>query len=184
MNPVAIPAPAAEPERPGAVTAVGWIWIVLAGLVVLRSLLNMTLWSVMEWQAPRMIEDLQQRAKEAWIFDLMLRHVVLKNALVGVASAAVAVFAWGMLQLKNWGRIGVQVACWVSLAYMALFLCAWVVYWPVIAQVAARDRSLTEARMTQVYYGGIGGSLAIGLALIAMIAVLRSRRVRAAFSGT
>jgi hypothetical protein len=184
MNPVAIPAPAAEPERPGAVTAIGWIWIVLAGLVLLRSLLNMTLWSVMEWQAPRMIEAMQQRATEAWIFGLMLRHVVLKNALMAVASIAVVVFAWGLLQLKKWGRIGVQVACWFSLVYMAVFICAWIVYWPVIAEVGTRDRGLTEARLTQVYYGGLGGSLAIGVGLIAMIAVLGSRRVRAAFSGT
>jgi hypothetical protein len=44
-----------ERERPKAVTVIGWLWLVLAGLYLLRSLVDLVIWKALGPAAPTLL---------------------------------------------------------------------------------------------------------------------------------
>ena len=180
---VTIPAEVEETKRPTAVSVIGWLWLVVGVLLFGRSMLNVVLWKIAQAQSPELLQEYGQRAERLWILGQFFRHAVAINVLEGMFGAAAGLIAWGFLQLKSWARPALEAASWILLAFLSVGVAFFFKYWPVL-EALAPDPGLTSERRLRFVYGafGVAGLLIAGT--LVMLGLLRSRGVRAAFSGS
>lgn len=168
-----------EPLRPKAVTVIGWLWLVLAVLFLFRAIVNMVVWKILKPDMPSVLRTFGGEPVPLQRFlPVLFEHLTALQTTEAILSAAVIVLAIQLLRLRPWARAGVQVLCWLGIAYLAAFSAFWVWLWGKIAASA-------PAPATSFERFGLPAGLAVCLAaaagLAVMIASLRSQHVRDAF---
>ncbi len=53
-----------EPQRPKAVTVIGWIWVVVGGLYLLRSVVDLVMWKALQPAAPALLREVERQDPE------------------------------------------------------------------------------------------------------------------------
>jgi len=176
--------PEQEAERPKSVTVIGRIWLVLAVLFLLRSLVNLAFWKLLEMGAPGLLRATAEQSPYAWFLHPLFQHVTALISAQAIGSAAVAFSAYELLRLRPWARVAVQVVCWFALAWVVSFMGFWAWLWPrAAAAKAAADPSFSAHSSGNIgLIVGVVVCLAFEAGLAVMIALLRSSKVRAAFA--
>jgi hypothetical protein len=171
---------APAPERPRAVTVVGWTWLVIALIRAGNGLLGCFVWRFggLDQGIPFLPLD-SLKAARALGADEVLRHGSTLFAIQIVVASSVAYLAWSLLRLKPWARrVMIAVACLGVLATLAIS--AFVV---AVTLAAAREASTAEA--AQARLAGCAAAVVIGIVGLLLfggtIYLLRRGDVRAAF---
>jgi hypothetical protein len=175
----------AEPEesRPKAVTAIGWLWVVLGVLFLLRTLVNMIVWRMLKPDMLGFLETFggvpptQQR-----FLRPLFEHLGALLTSEAILFAAVIVVAMGLLRLRPWARVGMQAICWLLLAAVAAFGAFWVWLCGSVAAAVPSSAASSFGRFGLV--AGLAFCLAVAAGLAVMIGLLASTRVREAFRHT
>jgi len=171
-----------ERERPKAVTVIGWLWLVLAGLYLLRSLVDLVIWKALGPAAPTLLGAIERREPELAFLRPLFEHLTQLKIAQALAAIAVGFLAYQLLRLAPWARVAVQVICWIVLAYVVGFSVLWVRIWmtaPVQGEADPRLAGFSHGTIGLLV--GFGVCLALAVGLVVMIALLRSSRVRGAF---
>jgi hypothetical protein len=176
-----MPAPE-ETSRPRAVTIIGWLWLVLGVLFLLRALVNMVLWKILQ---PDMLTFLDMFGDVPEAQQKLLRplfeHLTTLQLAEAILSAAVIVIAIQFLRLRPWARAGMQTVCWVSLVSVMAFGAFWVWLW---GRVAAAVPPTPASPLEKIgLIAGLAVCLVIANGLAVMIALLGRSRIREAFRG-
>ncbi len=169
-------------QRPTAVSVIGWIWLVFAGYLLLRSLFDLVAWRVLAPLRPTLLAAFPATAPGLERLSALFEYISVFHAAKAVFAAFTVVAAWRLLGLREWARVGMQVVGWIELAYVLGFAAFWMWLWPRVAAAKARDPQFTAHSYGTL--GLIGGLAVCGLlaaALVLQIAVLRTSRVRASF---
>jgi hypothetical protein len=175
--------PKEEMKRPRSVTLIGRVWLVLAVLYMLRTLVNLIFWKLLQMGAPVLLRSIAEQSPYAWLLRPLFQHLTALMSTQVIASALVAFSAYQLLRLRAWARVVIQAVCWFALAWVLLFTAFWAWFWP---RVAAAQAS-ADPPLSAHSYGRIGLTagvvicLAVGAGLAVMIALLRGSRVREAF---
>jgi hypothetical protein len=172
---------APAPQRPRAVTVIGWTWLVIALIRAANGLLGCFVWRFggLDQGIPFLPLEAMKAVRGLGL-EWTLRHGALIFGLQIVVASSVAYVAWSLLQMKPWARTAmIAVACLGVLATLAIsgFVAA--------ATVAlAREASAGEA--AQARLAGFAAAAVIGLVGLILfggtIYVLRRADVRAAFA--
>ena len=170
---------AEEPDRPKAVTIIGWVWIVLAVIFLLKALTNLIAWAILHSASPGLLRQAEGQLAQTPFLVPVARHAGALFAGQALLWAVVGVCAWNLLRLRRWARVATQAVCWLNLVYVATFLVFWAKLWP---KMAAEDPSITESHRSLALFGGIGACILLGAALGVMLRFLRSTGVRTAFA--
>ncbi len=175
--------PEEKAERPTSVTVIGRVWLVLAVLYLLRSLVNLVSWKLLQMGAPGLLRTIAEQSPYAWFLRPLFRHLTALMSAEAIVSAVVGFSAYQLLRLRPWARVIMQAVCWFGLAFVASLAAFWAWFWP----KAAAAEGAADPSFSAHSYGNIGliAGVAIGLAfgagLAVMIALLRSSKVREAF---
>jgi hypothetical protein len=167
-----------EPLRPRAVTVIGWLWLVAAVFFLLRAVVNLVVWKILQPDMPSLLAFDGRAATQLQFLRPVFDHLTAIQTAETILSAAVIVLAIELLRLREWARVGVQAVCWLVLAYVAAFGSFWFWLWRRI--VAAPDSPGTSLG-TIGLIAGLAVCLAVAAGLALMIAFLRSSEVREAF---
>lgn len=167
--------PEQEVERPRAVTVIGWIWIVFSAFVFLRSLVNILIWKLLQPAVPGLLGMMEAQSSETRLLRPLLAHFTARMTVSAILSLAVGVTAWRLLRLRPWARVAIQAVCWFVLAYATAFACFWIVVW-------TRERGDWGTPHAVGLAVGVVLTLALAAGQIAMISMLRSQKVRKAFT--
>lgn len=171
-----------EPERPRAVTIIGWVWVVVAVVSLCRALVNLAVWSVLEPAAPSLFGNVLSQTPNLWLVRPLLDHMKLMMSLQAVWWIAVGVSAFGLLRLRPWARVAMQGVAWALLAYTLLFAIFWLTIFRAIPGPGAGGPQFSgSAHRTLILVGGLAACALIAAALVTMIRPLRSAAVRQAF---
>lgn len=174
--------PDGETERPKAVTVIGRVWLVLAVLSLLRSLVNLVSWKLLQLGAPGLLRSIAEQSPYSWFLRPLFQHLTVLISAQAVGSAAVGFSAYQLLRLRPWARVAVQAVCWFALALVASFTASWVWLWPrVFAEAATGPSSAAHSYANPVMSVIVAIGLALGTGLAVMIAMLRGSKVREAF---
>jgi hypothetical protein len=170
------------PERPRAVTVIGWTWLVIALIRAGNGLLGCFVWRFggFDQGIPFLpIESL--KAARAVGADVVLRHGSTLFAIQIVVASSVAYLAWSLLKMKPWARtVMIAVACLGVLLTLAI---SGIVAAATLALVREASASASEA--AQARLAGLAVAAAIGCVGLLLfggtIYLLRRADVRAAF---
>ncbi len=170
---------APAPERPRAVTVIGWTWLVIALIRAGNGLLGCFVWRFggLDQGIPFLPLD-SLKAARALGADVVVRHGSTIFAIQIVVASSVAYLAWSLLQMKPWARrVMIAVAAVGVLATLAISAFA-----AAVTLAAAREAvsGAAEARVA-----GLAVAVVIGIVGLLLfggtIYVLRRGDVRAAF---
>lgn len=175
--------PEEERKRPRSVTLIGRVWLVLAVLYMLRSLVNLIFWKLLQMGAPGLLRSVAEQSPYAWFLRPLFRHLAALMSVQVIASALVGFSAYQLLRLRPWARVAMQVVCWFALAFLGSFTAFWAWFWPKAAAAqAATDPSFSEHSYGEIgLLAGVVICLAVCAGLAVMIALLRGSKVREAF---
>jgi hypothetical protein len=170
-----------EPERPRAVTVIGWIWIVVGGLYFLRKVVDLVMWKALQPAAPALLREVESRDPEIRFLHPLFEHLTAIVIAEAIAGVAVVFLAYRFLRLRPRARVGIQIICWIVLCYVFAFVALWIRIWTRALALAPDDPRFAgpHGRITLALGLGLSGALATGL--IIMIVLLRSSRMRHAF---
>ena len=168
--------------RPRAVTVIGWLWVIVALFSIAKALVNLVVWKVLEPAAPSLFGDVAARAPQIPFLRPLLAHLTLVVSAQALWWTAVGVAAFGLLRLRPWARVTIQGVCWALLAYVAAFAAFWATVWPRLPARGAFSASSATSFRAGEFVGGFVALVIVGAALITMIVLLRSSRVREAFA--
>ena len=164
------------------VTVIGWVWIVLAGVLVMKALVNLLTLSILRSTAPTLLQALGDQLAHVPFVQTILRHAGAVMVTQAVFWAFVGFCAFHFLRLRPWARAAIQTVCCLGLVYAACLLVLWVELWQK-AGLATRDPSLTEAKRSVALFAGVVVWILLGSLFGIMLGFLRSSRVREAFAG-
>ena len=103
-------------SRPAGLSFIGWLWLIAGGLMALLALLGLLLSAPLE-RAMGSLSDLSRGTVAGEINIALSRHWETISVLhLGLALVS-AVAGWGLLRLQAWGRLVVELLCWLSLPY-------------------------------------------------------------------
>ncbi len=162
-----------EPERPKAVTVIGWIWLVLAAVSLFKTIVNFIFWVALQPAIPSLVALAAREDPMTRYLNPLLEHYGLVLTIQALLAAGVGISAYFLLRMRPWARVAVQTVCWLGLLYIACFAAFWL--FVMSRAVAARPRSQIPPSAGIL----VCAALAVGLAV--MIGMLRSRRLREAF---
>lgn len=172
---------AISPERPRAVTIVGWIWLVAAALRLVNGLLGLLVWKVggLDGGLPFLALHSGELKLRILGLDKMMRNATWIMVLQILVAAALGYAAFELLRQKGWAKSVVVAASWIGIAVMA-GVGAYV--YASTAQVALESpEAASEIRMAGIAAGvfvALLGALFFG----GTIFLLRRPDVRRAFS--
>jgi len=170
-----------DPERPRAVTVIGWIWIVVAGLYFLRSVVDLVMWRTLQPAAPALLREVESRDPELRFLRPMFEHLTAIKIAQLIAGVAVVFLAYELLRLRPRARVGIQVVCWIVLCYVFAFAALWIRIWTRALALAPDDPRFAGSHGRISLALGLGLSAALATGLIVMIVLLRSSQMRHAF---
>jgi hypothetical protein len=171
-----------EPERPKAVTVIGRLWIVLAALSLFRSLVNLILWSVLQPALPSLFNMAVTQQPQTWFLEPLFRHFVAWETARALLAVAIGVSAYFFLRLRPWARVAIEVVTWLALLYAACFAVFWASVWGrTFARAVASGSLSARSQGPMGFLIGIAFFMAVVAGSAAVLGLLRSRRVKAAF---
>ena len=171
-----------ELERPRAVTVISWVWLIAGILFLLRSLLDLVIWRMLQPAAPSLFAAVEQQSPQMSFLRPLFKHLATVKIIEAVASAGVICIASQFLRLRAWARVAVQAVCWLTLCYIVSFAILWVGIWThMTAEPAGGPMSSSYSHRMIGLVGGLAVCLLFAAGLVTMIALLRGSRVRAAF---
>jgi hypothetical protein len=172
MSELTYPDRPTEPERPKAVTVIGWIWLVLGAMSLFKTAVNFIMWRALQPAIPSLVALAIQRDPTTRYLNPLLEHYGLVLGMQALLAAAIGVSAYFLLQLRPWARVAIQTVCWLGIVYLACFAVFWLF---IMSSPTARPRGQVPTSV------GILICAALAVGLVVMIGMLRSRRLRAAF---
>lgn len=120
----------AAEKKPAAVSAVGWIYIAVSGLMILSALMSLVMFAVMRKVTGGEFPPMGQGMPEGFKFaTFMFKHYGL------IAFVQLLVAGFGLysgiefLRLRAWARTALEVLTWLGLAYIVGFGIFWIVSW-------------------------------------------------------
>jgi hypothetical protein len=145
-------------ERPRAVTIVGWIWLVFAGLRFLDGLLVLVVWKVggLDRGLPFLAVRWARLKLQIGETETLLGHAVTLLLAQVLVAGAVAWAAFELLRLKPWARKAIQAAA--GLGILATFGLAAYVY-----ASTARMAALEGIEPAEVRTAGVAAAAIIAL---------------------
>lgn len=170
-----------EPERPRAVTVIGWIWIVVGGLYFLRGIVDLVMWRALQPAAPALLREIESRDPEIRFLHPLFEHLTAIKIAQMIAGVAVVVLAYRFLQLRPRARVGIQIVCWIVLCYMFAFAALWIRIWTRALALAPDDPRFAGSHGRISLALGLGLNAALATGLIVMIVLLRSSQMRQVF---
>jgi hypothetical protein len=170
-----------EPDRAKAVTVIGWIWLVVGGLYLLRSVVDLVMWKALQPAAPALFREVEGRDPELRFLRPMFEHLTAIKFAQLAAGAAVVLLAYRFLRLRPRARVAIQAVCWIVLCYVLAFAALWIRIWTRALALALGDPRFAGAHGRIALGLGLGICVALATGLIVMIVVLRSSEMRHAF---
>lgn len=170
-----------EPERPRAVTVIGWIWIVVGSLYFLRSMVDLVMWKALQPAAPALLREIESRDPEIRFLHPLFEHLTAIKFAQAIAGVAVVFLAYRFLRLRPRVRVGIQIICWIVLCYVFAFAALWIRIWTRALALAPDDPRFAGPHGRLTLALGLGLSAALATGLIVMIVLLRSSQMRRAF---
>jgi hypothetical protein len=171
-----------EPERPKAVTVIGWIWLVVGGLYLLRSVVDLVMWKALQPAAPALLREVERQDPELRFLRPMFEHLTAIKFAQLVVGVAVVFLAYQFLQLRPRTRVAIQAVCWIVLCYVLAFAALWIRIWTRALALAPGDPRFAGSHGRIALALGLGLSAALATGLIVMIVLLGSSGVRHAFA--
>jgi len=156
-------------DRPKAVTAVGWTFLVLSSLRFLEDVFGWIVWKLGDPE-PLVRFFLPPGSPEDDLALLALRHFPTFVAVQALLALGVATISWNFLRLRPWARPALEIVCWIAVAIVTG-----------IAGYLASARAGATGRVALGLAHAVFVLLGIDLLFAAAIATIRSRGVRAAF---
>ena len=131
---------AAEPgERPRSISVIGWTTAVFSVLLASKSLIDLAVWKVMGPAVPTLLGAARDPSVNVPYVRTLLAHLTEIKLAQAVAWIGVAFIGVGLLRLRPWARVALQLVGAFILLYFACILALW-------ARVDfARDQSLGSA---------------------------------------
>jgi len=162
-------------SRPAVVTALGWLFVAGAGLMMLSAMGGLAASVLMKGMGP---EDMPAGAEAPAFVRYFSVLCVLQIAFAAFVAVAAAYF----LRLRAWARTALEAATWVGLAWVVGFGVFWVVNWlGRTSQVSAEPGRAAGFSA----FGAVVGTI-ITLVFVApcviVIWLLRGRQVREALA--
>jgi hypothetical protein len=174
--------PPEDAERPKAVTIIGRVWLVLAAILLFKDVVDLILWNVLQPAMPSLLDLASRRDPMTARLQPLFEHYVAVKTVEALFAGAAGVSAFFLLRLRPWARLAVQGACWIVIVYLGCFLAIWTKAWSSRALAEVRTHSVSESQGALGFGAGLGVTLALIAGFAVMIGVLRSRRLRAAFT--
>lgn len=171
-----------EPDRPKAVTVIGWIWLVVGGLYSLRIVVDLVMWKALQPAAPALLREVERQDPELRFLRPMFEHLTAIKIAQLVAGVSVVFLAYELLRLRPRARVGIQVACWIVLCYVLAFAALWIRIWTRALALNPGDPRFAGSHGLMALALGLGVSAALATGLIVMIVLLRSSEIRHAFA--
>lgn len=156
-------------DRPTCVTVIGWFWIVVGGLTVLSGIMGLV---VMPLVLSRMRQTPFPSGVEIpWVF----RHLISLSLLQLVVAAVLITAGIQLLRLRPWARTVLEIAAWLSLAYiLGLGAFMGINIWGFPAVGMPTQEKVIASVMGTIVIALYSGTFGL------IIRFLRSRRVREA----
>jgi hypothetical protein len=156
------------PDRPQAVSRIGWGWLVFGAILLVRSLLDLVVWRVLAPAVPSFISLLDATRPENRLVRRIVDHLVAYKAIEAVFAAVVILVASQFLRLRPWARPALQILCGVVTVYVLAFAAFGAWLWPRLESQRARP---TAAEAT-------GSGLVLGLVIVLVILAIAWLLVR------
>jgi hypothetical protein len=124
------------PERPRAVTVIGWTWLALGVARVVNCVFGYVVWRVggLDEGIPLIgVAGLRESFAAA---DSALRHLGAILLVQGTLAAAVAFVAYRLLRLTPWARPAMEAVSWLGIALLVGFAVLFVPMW---SEAVARE---------------------------------------------
>jgi hypothetical protein len=172
---------APPPERPRAVTIVGWIWLVVASLRCINGLLGLVVWKVGGLDRGLPFLNFRGRSLRFEVLGLepMMRHATEILVAQVLLAGFVAYAAVELLRRKAWARTVIETASWLGIV-AALGLGVYV--------YASTARLALESPAEAATIRMAGGAAGVFIALLGAaffggtVVLLRRPHVRRAFA--
>jgi hypothetical protein len=162
---------------------IGWTWLVFAGYLLFRSLLDLVAWRLLAPVRPALLAAFSDLAPGLGRLSSLFSYLPVFHSLKALFAAAAVIAAWRSLALPEWARLAMQVACGIELAYVLCFAAVWTWLGPRVAAARAHDPKFAGRSYGPIgLIAGIGICAVLGGALAAQILLLRSERLHAAFA--
>ena len=172
--------PPEPPDRPRFVSAVGWTGVILGAVVALKSLVEITVWKIVEPAMPALLGAAPQPGAEVPFARMIYAHLTSIKLTEAAFWTFAAIASGALLLLRPWARRAVQGVCTFLVVYVVGVGCVWTHSW---LSVAARGPSFayTASQRIGILVAALGVCAAVAGGLIAVVAGLGRDRVRAAF---
>jgi hypothetical protein len=169
MQPVVVAPEPPPPDRPKAVTVIGWTFLVLSTVRVLEDTWGWFLWKFGD--AEKLVLFFLPRGANALVpVDALFRNFGTIVAVQAVVAACVAVISWNFLRLRPWARTALEVVCWIALGGTGLAVLA-------LAFASSRFGPNGVPALPFLLAAAIG----VGILLAVTIRIVRRPQVRNAF---
>jgi len=111
-----------QEKRPTCVTVIGWVWIIIGGLMCLSAIMVLFM-SVVVGQMLRTDPEPDQNVQAIFRFFPLLAVSQIGVGVLGLVSGI------NFLKLKSWSRKVLEVISWLLLMYVVGFGIFWVFSW-------------------------------------------------------
>jgi hypothetical protein len=172
-------------KKPTSVTVIGWIFIVVSGLMLLSGAMGLVSFSLMKKMSggefPPMVEGMPGAFKAS---AFMFKHFGL-IAFLQILFAGFSLFAGiQFLRLRSWARTALEVIAWLGLTYIIGFGIFWIISWVSITSAIPAEGAAAPPAAFNII-GAIMGAVVIAIFAVPAIVIiifLRKPEVRRAVS--
>lgn len=178
-----------SPPRSTFVTVVAWLSLAMAALGVAGGLMQAVAWwagGLDDQFAPMLEAVAAQGMLPPWLMTAF-QHIAAINWISIAISAVIGVFSWGLLQRREWGRLGFIALLLLSgvAGLAAAWLFASLLDW---SQAQAGAEVLREDLVALRLLGAMKAAFYIGMGIIALLHAgiawkLHTPAIRAEFAG-
>ncbi len=161
-----------QEKRPTCITVIGWVWIILGGLMFLSAIMGLF--------SSIMISQMSQSDPEAFK-QTPLFFKFFPLIAIGQMGVAFLGFVSGInfLRLKIWARTVLEVLTWILTLFIFGFMIFWIFNWISMSPGGApKGFSIMGAVMGVVFTG------VYGVPLLIMLKYLRGTKVKKALFGS
>lgn len=167
-------------ERPRSISVIGWITLVVSALLAAKALIDIVVWKAMGPAVPNLLNEARDPSLNLPYVRTVLAHLTEIKLVQAAAWVGVAFIAVGLLRLRPWARVALQVVGACILLYFAGILAIWARAW----QSAGLDPTvprLSETSRLTLLAGGMAIGVVLAAFVVSMIVILRRPGIRQAF---
>lgn len=163
------------PQRPGLVTAIGWIYAGFGGMGIFAGLMA----EAMYWSGAFSPEKMHFGAQPGpWqLFERIFRYYWLIGIIEALLGIVLILVGLAFLKLQPWSRTAAEAIAWLGLVYNLSFSGWWI--WAVSSMKLEGTPNFLGPTMVIM---GIAGTLISSVPIVLLIVGLRGKTVRGAFS--